>query len=101
MSSKSKVISNVMAYVKDEELKSKLENLTLEEVKVLEYFIQNVSVGAIVAVRELKSLYRVEDPKHVIRRLIEKGLLEQGYGNYSLAKSLREALLSILLASKV
>jgi hypothetical protein len=101
MSSKSKIISNVMAYVKDEELKSKLENLTPEEVKVLEYFIQNVSVGAIVAVRELKSLCRVEDPRHVIRRLIEKGLLEHGYGNYSLAKSLREALLSILLASKV
>jgi predicted transcriptional regulator len=63
--------------------------------------MQNVSVGAIAAIREIKSLYRVEDPKYVIRKLIEKGLLEQGYGNYSLSKSLREVLLSIILASRM
>ena len=100
MSAKSKIILNVMAYIKDEKLKKELENLTQEEIKVLEYFIQNVSVGVIAAVRELKSLYRVEDPKNVIRKLIEKGLLEQGYGNYSLARSLRETLLSIILAGR-
>jgi ribosome maturation protein Sdo1 len=100
MSAKSKIILNVMTYIKDEKLKKELENLTQEEIKVLEYFIQNVSVGVIVAVRELKSLYKVEDPKNVIRKLIEKGLLEQGYGNYSLARSLRETLLSIILASR-
>ncbi|MCC6046067.1 MAG: hypothetical protein LM572_04745 [Ignisphaera sp.] len=100
MSAKSKIILNVMTYIKDEKLKKELENLTQEEIKVLEYFIQNVSVGVIAAVRELKSLYRVEDPKNVIRKLIEKGLLEQGYGNYSLARSLRETLLSIILAGR-
>jgi ribosome maturation protein Sdo1 len=100
MSTKSKIILNVMTYIKDEKLKKELENLTQEEIKVLEYFIQNVSVGVIAAVRELKSLYRVEDPKNVIRKLIEKGLLEQGYGNYSLARSLRETLLSIILAGR-
>jgi DNA-binding MarR family transcriptional regulator len=100
MSAKSKIILNVMTYIKDEKLKKELENLTQEEIKVLEYFIQNVSVGVIVAIRELKSLYKVEDPKNVIRKLIEKGLLEQGYGNYSLARSLRETLLSIILASR-
>jgi len=100
MSAKSKIILNIMTYIKDEKLKKELENLTQEEIKVLEYFIQNVSVGVIVAIRELKSLYKVEDPKNVIRKLIEKGLLEQGYGNYSLARSLRETLLSIILASR-
>jgi DNA-binding MarR family transcriptional regulator len=100
MSAKSKIILNIMTYIKDEKLKKELENLTQEEIKVLEYFIQNVSVGVIVAIRELKSLYKVEDPKNVIRKLIEKGLLEQGYGNYSLARSLRETLLSIILAGR-
>jgi hypothetical protein len=62
-----------------------------EERKVFEYFYTNVSVGEIIALRELSARYKVPDPEAVIRRLIDKGLLERGEGCYNLAKSLREA----------
>ena len=95
--SESKLLAKILQYVKDAELRNKLSSLSPEEIKVMEYFIQNISVGTILALKELKTLYRIEDPKSVIRKLIEKGLIEQGRGCYSLAKSLREALLSMFL----
>jgi hypothetical protein len=90
-----------MPFISDDNIKKKLQELSPEELKVMEYFIQNVSVGVILAIRELKVLYRVEDPKSIIRRLIDKGLLEQGYGCFSLSKPLREALFQVKNASKV
>uniref|UniRef100_A0A7C2VBR1 Uncharacterized protein n=1 Tax=Ignisphaera aggregans TaxID=334771 RepID=A0A7C2VBR1_9CREN len=87
--------SKILAYL-DRNLAETIRNLTDEEKKVLKYFLQNISVGSIISLRELKSLYRVQEPKNVIRSLIDKGLLEQGYGCYSLAKSLREALFKML-----
>ncbi|MCI4437435.1 MAG: hypothetical protein JHC33_11570 [Ignisphaera sp.] len=101
MSTKSKLVESLMSFISDDNIKRKLQELSPEELKVMEYFIQNVSVGAILAVRELKMLYRVEDPKSIIRRLIDKGLLEQGYGCFSLSRPLREALFQVRNASKV
>ncbi|MEL9940277.1 MAG: hypothetical protein QW632_02490 [Ignisphaera sp.] len=96
----SKILSNIINHIKDEDLKKKILSLSTEEVKVLEYFIQNISVGTLVAIRELKFLHRINDPKAVIRKLIEKGLVEQGYGCYSLSKTLRDVLYSIIASSK-
>ena len=93
-------MSNIINHIKDEDLKKKILSLSAEEVRVLEYFIQNISVGTLVAIRELKFLYRVNDPKAVIRKLIEKGLVEQGYGCYSLSKTLRDVLYSIIASGK-
>lgn len=80
----------------DEKVLRVLRELNEDERKVLKYFLQNISVGTIIAVRELKALYKIQDPKAVIRNLIDKGLLEQGYGCYSLAKQLRRALFKLL-----
>lgn len=77
-----------------------IQNLGEDEKKVLEYFLQNVSVGVIISVRELKALYKIDDPRVVIRKLIDKGLIEQGYGCYSLSRPLREALFMIISTSR-
>jgi len=77
----------------DDETRRLIESLNEDERKVFEYFVINVSVGSIAAIRELSSLYKVRNPREVIRRLIELGLLEQGSGCYSLSKKLRDALL--------
>lgn len=90
-----KLLSKILSYL-DREIVDKINSLGNEEKKVLEYFLQNISVGTIVALRELKAFYRVEDPKAVIRRLIDMGLLEQGYGCYNLSRSLREELFKVL-----
>lgn len=84
-----------MSYI-DDQLQKIINELSDDEKRVLEYFIQNISVGTIISLRELKALYKIVDPKIVIRNLIDKGLLEQGYGCYNLAKPLREALYLIL-----
>lgn len=96
MSLEFKTVSKLINYL-NREIADKINNLSDEEKKVLEYFLQNVSVGVIIAVRELKAFYRVEDPKAVIRRLMDLGLLEQGYGCYNLSKTIREELLRLLL----
>jgi len=93
-------LSNLLQYIKDDDLKKKVLSLSSDEVKVLEYFIQNISVGSLIALRELRFMYKVSDPKFVIRKLVEKGLLEQGYGCYSLSKTLREVLYNIIVSSR-
>jgi hypothetical protein len=80
----------------DREILKIIQNLSADERKVLKYFLQNISVGIIIAIRELKALHRIQDPKAVIRSLIDKGLLEQGYGCYSLAKHLRKSLFRLI-----
>ncbi|RLG74919.1 MAG: hypothetical protein DRO23_05330 [Thermoprotei archaeon] len=62
-----------------------------EEKKVTLYFIRNISVGEILALRELEIL-GVKNPLKVIRTLILKGVLEKGEGCYNLAKDIREEL---------
>lgn len=62
-----------------------------EEKKVTLYFIRNISVGEILALRELEIL-GVKNPSKVIRTLILKGVLEKGEGCYNLAKDIREEL---------
>lgn len=89
--SEDEILKKVTLYI-DRTLSEVIRGLSEEERKVLRYFLQNISVGSIISIRELKTLYKVQDPKTIIRNLIEKGLLEQGHGCFSLAKPLREAL---------
>lgn len=91
-----KSISRIIGYLSREFI-DKIESLGDEERKVFEYFLSNISVGALIAIRELKAFYNIEDPKSVIRKLVDIGLLEQGYGCYSLSRSIREELLRIAL----
>lgn len=65
-----------------------------EEKKVTLYFIRNVSVGEVLALRELEIL-GVKNPSKVIRTLILKGVLERGEGCYNLAKDIREELFTL------
>uniref|UniRef100_A0A7C5YWX2 DUF2250 domain-containing protein n=1 Tax=Ignisphaera aggregans TaxID=334771 RepID=A0A7C5YWX2_9CREN len=96
MSSEFKTLSKILSYL-DREIVDKINKLSEEEKKVLEYFLQNISVGNLVALRELKAFYRVNDPRTIIRKLIDMGLIDQGYGCYNLSRALREALLKMIL----
>ncbi|MEM1610462.1 MAG: hypothetical protein QXQ57_02310 [Sulfolobales archaeon] len=69
-----------------------IEQLDPQERVVFEYFRKNISVGEILAVKELRLLYRLEDPLRVIDSLIRKGLLEKGVGCINLSSSVREML---------
>ncbi len=91
-----KMINKIKDFL-DKELAKLIDGLSSEEKKVLEYFLQNISVGGIIAQRELRAFYGIENPRDVIRRLIELGILEQGYGCYNLAKKLREILIKITI----
>jgi hypothetical protein len=69
-----------------------IEELDPQERIVFEYFKKNISVGEILAVKELRLLYKLEDPLKIIDSLIRKGLLEKGVGCINLASSVREML---------
>lgn len=69
-------------------------DLDEDERKVLNYFIKNISVGEIIAEKELR-LEGVKDPRRIIRKLMDKGLIEHGEGCYNLAKDLREKVFKI------
>jgi hypothetical protein len=73
-----------------ERLEDILGSLSREEKIVLNYFIKNLSVGEILAVKELRLLHRLEDPIRVIDILIRKGLLEKGAGCISLSRRVRD-----------
>ena len=64
------------------------ERLTGDERTVMNYFLDNVSVGDIRAVLELEKK-NVKEPEQVIARLIQLGLLERGRDAFNLAKPLR------------
>lgn len=68
------------------------EDLSRGELEVLEYFLKNISVGEITAVKEIRLLYKIEDPVPIIERLLQRGLIERGEGCINLSKRLREAL---------
>ena len=60
--------------------------LSEKEIEVAKkYFMNVVSVGEIIAVRELKAL-GVSDPEKVIQKLIEMGVIEKGEGCYNLVR---------------
>ncbi len=69
-----------------------VEELDPQERIVFEYFKKNISVGEILAVKELRLLYKLEDPLKIIDSLIRKGLLEKRVGCINLASSVREML---------
>lgn len=69
-------------------LLEKARRLGGEERIVFNYFMENVSVGELRAVKEL-SRKGVRDPLRVIMRLVEEGLIERGYDCFNLAEPLR------------
>ena len=72
-------------------LLDKARGLSAEERKVLVYFVENISVGSIRAVKELRQL-GVSNPQVVVRKLVAMGLLEEGEDCFNLSKPLREYL---------
>lgn len=69
-------------------LLDRARKMSREEKIVFNYFVDNVSVGELRAVKEL-SRKGVEDPLKVIMKLVEEGLLEKGYDCYNLVEPLR------------
>lgn len=56
----------------------------------IKYFKNVISVGEILAVRELKAL-GVKEPEATIAKLIEMGIIEKGEGCYNLVRNRSEA----------
>ncbi len=77
-----------------EEIEQIRRRLSGDMLKVFDYFLRNISVGEIIAVRELQYRYKIDKPLEIIVRLINEGLLEKGEGCYNLSKGLRELLWS-------
>ena len=75
-----------------DELEDLIENLSEDEKKVLHYFIKNISVGEIIAVKELKLIYNINKPEIVLDSLLVKGLIEKAPGCFNLSKKIREIL---------
>jgi hypothetical protein len=74
-----------------ETIRKALRSLNSEELLALKYFIQNRSVGELLAIRELRGLYRIKDPVKILGRLTELGLLERAPGCYNLPKKVLQA----------
>ncbi|QGR19441.1 PolB1-binding protein PBP2 family protein [Stygiolobus azoricus] len=55
----------------------------------IKYFKNVISVGEILAVRELKAL-GVKEPEATIAKLIEMGVIEKGEGCYNLVRNRSE-----------
>ena len=75
-----------------ERLRKVIDSLDHDSLQALKYFIQNKSVGELLAVRELRGLYRIRDPLRTLRDLIELGLLERGIGCYNIRAEVIKAL---------
>lgn len=69
-----------------------LNSLTKEESLTLNYFIRYRSVGELIALKELKALYGIQEPSKVINKLVYRGLIERGIGCYSIASNLLKVL---------
>lgn len=76
----------------EEDLEELLRSLEGQERVVFEYFRKNLSVGEILAVKELRLLHRLEDPVKVIDSLIRKGVLEKAPGCINLSRRVRDLL---------
>ncbi len=66
----------------------KARSLEHEEKLALNYFIENVSVGDLRAVKDLKTL-GINAPETVIKKLASMGFIERSEGCYNLVKPLR------------
>ena len=77
-----------------DDLKKAIKDLDQESLKVLKYFIKHRSVGELIAIRELRGLYRINDPAKCIGKLIDLGLLERGMGCYNISRDLLKLLKS-------
>ena len=53
--------------------------------KAIKYFKNVISVGEIIALRELKAL-GIKNPEEVIAKLIEMKIIEKGEGCYNLVR---------------
>ncbi|QIW24332.1 hypothetical protein EWF20_09335 [Sulfolobus sp. S-194] len=61
-----------------------------EEIEKAEKYFKNVvSVGEIIALRELKAL-GISNPEEVISKLMEMGVIEKGEGCYNLVRKRNE-----------
>ncbi len=69
-----------------------INSLDRESKLVLKYFLQNRSVGELLALRELRGLYRVRDPAKVLAKLTEMGLLERAPGCYNISREVLKVL---------
>ncbi len=67
-------------------------DLTKTELDVLEYFLRNISVGEIIAFKELRLFYKIDDPGPVLEKLIQRNLIERGEGCFNISRNLLEAL---------
>lgn len=76
-------------YSKGLELLEKAKSLPEPHRMALNYFIENLSVGSLRSVKELKVL-GVDEPEKVLEELVERGFLEEGLDCYNLARPLRE-----------
>ncbi|MCC6022420.1 MAG: hypothetical protein LM560_04815 [Desulfurococcaceae archaeon] len=76
----------------DIRVKEVIDNLSRDEAITLNYFIRYRSVGELVALKELKALYGVQEPAKVINRLVSKGLIKRGIGCYNISEELIKAL---------
>jgi|ECHhosMinimDraft_1075155.scaffolds.fasta_scaffold00009_46 hypothetical protein len=54
--------------------------------KAIRYFKSNISVGEIVAIKELKAI-GVRNPEEVIDELIRRNIIRKGEGCYSLVRN--------------
>ncbi len=70
-------------------IKKILRELSREEYLALRYIYENISVGEILAERDLYYHHHIQKPDLVLRKLRERGLIERGEGCYNLAKPLR------------
>lgn len=52
----------------------------------IKYFKTNISVGELIAFRELRAL-GIKNPENVINKLIEMGIIERGEGCYNLVRN--------------
>jgi len=57
--------------------------------KAIKYFKNNVSVGEIIALKELKAL-GIKNPEEVIAKLIEMKVIEKGEGCYNLVRDSKQ-----------
>ena len=57
--------------------------------KAIKYFKNTVSVGEIIALRELKAL-GIKNPEEVIAKLIEMKVIEKGEGCYNLVRDSKQ-----------
>ncbi len=70
----------------EKDLRTLLKSLDEDQIKTLKYFCRYISVGNLLAYKELKALYKVKDPVKTIASLVELGLIIKGQGCYSISK---------------